>query len=68
MPSRRRKIAIAAVAGLALAALASHDHRADIEILTHRAGDSAPQRMQAVIDLGVIAVSVLVTWSGRLTG
>ncbi len=67
MPSRGGKIAIAALAGLALIALASPDHRANIEILAHRAGDVAPQRLEAVVDLGIVAVSVLVTWSKRLT-
>jgi hypothetical protein len=60
---RKRKIAIAAVAALALLTLATRHPHADIEILTHRAGDLSPQKVEAAIDLGVFAVSVLVTWS-----
>ena len=66
MTKRRRNFVIAAVAGLALLALVSPDRRADIRILTHQTEDKAPQKMQAVLDLGLIAVSVLVTWSKRL--
>ena len=66
MKQRRRTILIAAVAALGLIAFASPDHRADIRILTHRAGDLDPQRAQAVVDLGLASISVLVTWSKRL--
>jgi len=66
MMQRRRTILIAAVAALGLIAFASPDHRADIRILTHRAGDLDPQKAQAVIDLGLASISVLVTWSRRL--
>ena len=65
MTRRRRTIILATLAGLAVLALASPDHRADIRILTHEADDTAPQKMQAAVDLGPIAVSVLVTWSKR---
>jgi hypothetical protein len=57
MIGRRRKIVMAGGAALAL-----HPH-ADIEILTHQAGDLSPRKMQAVVDTGIFAVSVLVTWS-----
>ena len=63
---RRHTILVAAGAALALLALASPDHRADIKILTHRPGDVAPQKAQAVVDLGLASISVLVTWSKRL--
>lgn len=66
MMQRRRTILIAAVAALGLMALASPDHRADIRLLTHRADDLDPQKAQAVIDLGLASISVLVTWSKRL--
>jgi hypothetical protein len=66
MTGRSRRIVLAGLAALVLLALASPDHRADIRILTHRAGDVSPQRMQAVADFGIVAVSVLVTWSKRL--
>jgi len=63
---RRHSILIVAGGALALLALASPDHRADIKILTHRPGDIAPQKAQAVVDLGLASISVLVTWSRRL--
>ena len=66
MTRRNRNIVIAGAAALALVALSSPGHRATIEILTHRQNDQAPQRIQAAVDLGLIAVSVLVTWSKRL--
>jgi len=28
-------------------------------------GDRAPARMQAALDMGVVAISVLVTWTSR---
>lgn len=66
MKQRSRTILLVAVAALGLIAFASPDHRADIRILTHRPGDLAPQKAQAVVDLGLASISVLVTWSKRL--
>lgn len=66
MMQRRRTILIAAVAALGLAVFASPDHRADIRILTHHPGDLDPQKAQAVVDIGLASISVLVTWSKRL--
>ncbi len=60
-------VAIAALAVLSLFALAGHERRADIAILTHRADDLAPARVHAAADFGIFAVSLLVTWSRRLT-
>jgi hypothetical protein len=66
MFKRSRTVLIAAAALFALVVMASPQHRADIRILTHRSGDLAPQRVQAVLDIGLASVSVLVTWSKRL--
>lgn len=66
MMQPRRRILIAAVAALGLIAFAAPDHRADIRILTHNPGDLDPQKAQAVVDLGLASISVLVTWSKRL--
>jgi precorrin-6B methylase 2 len=66
MINRKRSFVIAALALVALVALASPDHRADIRILAHNPGDLTPQRAQAVVDIGLASVSVLVTWSKRL--
>lgn len=62
---RRRTILIAA-ALLAIVAVARHP-TADIEILTHQAGDPAPHKIQAAVDLGIVAVNFLLTWTaGRV--
>ena len=66
MFKRSRSFAIAAMAVLAFVVIASQHPRADIRILTHRSGDLAPQRMQAIVDIGLASVSILVTWSKRL--
>ena len=49
-----------------LLVLAVRHPTANIRILTHDASDLKPARVQAAIDLGVIAVSVLVTWTKKL--
>ncbi len=51
---------------LALVAIVRHP-TADIEILTHRDGDPTPHRIQAAVDLGVVAVKFLLTWTGGST-
>jgi hypothetical protein len=66
MLKRSRSLVIAAAALLALVVIASPDHRADIRILAHRPDDLAPQKAQAILDIGLASVSVLVTWSKRL--
>ncbi|MFA6122279.1 hypothetical protein [Sphingomonas sp.] len=60
---RNRRITIGILAGLAVIALARHP-TADIKILTHDATDRAPHQIRAALDLGLVAVSVLVTWTG----
>ncbi|KTF70388.1 hypothetical protein ACNFJ7_10960 [Sphingomonas sp. HT-1] len=66
--SRHKWLAgIAVVGAVALVALQAERPRADFQILTHRAGDMAPQKVQAAIDMGVVAVSVIVTWSRALS-
>ncbi|AJP72973.1 hypothetical protein [Sphingomonas hengshuiensis] len=64
--TRRNRIILAGAAALALVAFASPQHRASIQILAHDQGDVSPRRIQAVVDLGLVGVSVLVTWSRRL--
>lgn len=66
MRRSRQAMLIGATALLAMAAFSSSPPRADIRILAHQSGDRAPQRMQAAVDVGIFAVSVLVTWSKRL--
>ena len=65
MRHHRRTIVIAA-AMLAVVAAARHP-TADIEILTHQAGDPAPRKVQAAVDLGIVAFKFLLTWTaGRV--
>ncbi len=66
MDRRRIRIGIAAVTALALVALVSPHNRADIRILTHDKSDLNPHKMQAAIDVGLVAISVLVTWSAKI--
>ncbi len=66
MTKRIRTLMLAGLAGVALIALAAPNHRANIAILTHHQGDLSPQRMQAVVDLGVVGFSFLLTWSKQL--
>lgn len=59
---RKRNAMVALGALLVLVAVARHP-TADIEILTHRDGDPTPHRIQAAVDLGVVAVKFLLTWT-----
>ncbi len=61
---RNRRIMVGIVALLALVAVARHPS-ADIQILTHDTADRAPHHVKAAVDLGLVAVSVLVTWTGE---
>ncbi|MBX9815625.1 MAG: hypothetical protein A4S12_05795 [Proteobacteria bacterium SG_bin5] len=62
---RKKSMGLAALA-LVMVALAVRHPSADIRVLTHDAADQAPSRVQAAVDLGVMGVSLLVTWSKRL--
>lgn len=66
MSRRKRLVLVAGVIALTLAILRPPRPHADLEILTHRAGDSAPQQVHAAVDLGILAISVLVTWSRQI--
>ncbi|MEO5939116.1 MAG: hypothetical protein ABIQ43_08920 [Sphingomonas sp.] len=59
---RRRRTILIAAAVLAVAAAARHP-TADIEILTHQSGDQSPRKVQAAVDLGIVAVKFLLTWT-----
>jgi hypothetical protein len=66
MSTRNRRITIAALAALLLVgAYAAPGPHADIRILTAEKGDANPQRLRAAVDVGWVAVSVLVTWTRR---
>jgi hypothetical protein len=61
---RNRRIGLI-VAAFALVLLTARHPSADIRIATQDQSDPAPHRVQAAVDLGVVAVSFLWTWSGR---
>lgn len=66
MVKRNRIIVLIAAAALLLLSLAP-DRHAGIAIAMQRVGDPSPQKVEAAVDLGLVAISVLVTWSRRLT-
>ena len=62
----RRRRTIAAALALMLAGVAVVRHpTADIQILTHDATDPSPHKVQAALDLGIVAVKLLVTWTAN---
>ena len=60
---RNRRLLTVAVLGLTAATLAARQPTADIRVLTHDASDPAPHRFKAALDLGLVGVSVLYTWT-----
>ncbi|MFA6117079.1 MAG: hypothetical protein WC729_23980 [Sphingomonas sp.] len=62
MRNRRTGLIIAAAALLLMAA---RHPSADLRILTHDRADSAPRSFQAAIDFGLVAISVLITWTEK---
>lgn len=63
---RRRKLVIAGIVGvlLLLGTLASPPC-AEINILTHNPADMAPRQFHAVVDIGLFAISLLITWTAE---
>ncbi|MDQ1158522.1 hypothetical protein QE385_002849 [Sphingomonas sp. SORGH_AS 950] len=59
---RERRI-VMAMAVLALVALAYRHPTADIRLITHDLTDRSPRRVQAAVDLGLLSVSFLYTWT-----
>ena len=62
MHNRRLALGLAAAALLIVAA---RHPSANINILTHDQSDRAPHRMQAALDTGLFAVSLLITWTTK---
>lgn len=58
----KRRVAWGVGAALLLL-LAVRQPSADIRIETHSASDLSPHKVQAALDLGMLALNVLVTWS-----
>lgn len=65
MPSsdKRKWVVGAVVAALAIAVV--QPPSADLRILTHDAADRDPRKVEAAIDLGIAAFSLIVTWTQR---
>jgi uncharacterized membrane protein len=61
----RRSASAVAIVVLLLVAIA-RPLSAEINVLTHDATDIAPHRVTAALNLGVVAISLLVTWSDGL--
>lgn len=61
---RDRRLGLAIIAVLLLCLAARHPS-ASIRIATQDHRDPAPHRIEAAVDLGVVAVSLLWTWSGH---
>lgn len=61
---RDRRVMLGVGAALLLVAAVRHP-TADIRILTHDAADRAPHEVRAAVDLGLVGVSVLVTWTAK---
>ena len=59
---RERRI-VMGMAVLALIALAYRHPTADIRLITHDLTDRSPRRVQAAVDLGLLSVSFLYTWT-----
>ena len=61
----KRRIVLAASAAALLTTAATVHPTAEFEILTHEITDKTPRKFQAAVDTGVLAVSVLYTWTER---
>lgn len=60
--SNRRRIILIGATALLLVGL-FHRPSANIQILAHDSADLSPHRIQAAIDLGVMAINILITWT-----
>lgn len=60
----KRKVGLIA-GGALVVALAWQTPTASLEIQTHDVTDVAPKKMEAALDLGIAAFSLLITWTHR---
>ena len=61
---RNRRLGLGLAAAALLIAAARHPS-ASINILTHDQSDRAPHRVQAALETGLFAVSLLITWTTK---
>ncbi|WP_066726377.1 MULTISPECIES: hypothetical protein [Sphingomonas] len=66
MSRHKRLLLTTGAIALLMAVVRPPRPHADFTIVTHRPDDAAPQRVHAAIDLGILAISVVVTWSSQL--
>ena len=64
--SMRDRSKVLAGAAIAVAILATTHPDANFRLLTHDIGDPTPHRIQAAMDLGVVGVSFVYTWTQHL--
>lgn len=50
---------------LALAVMLVRHPSANIRIITHDVTDPSPRKIEAAVDMGVFALSLLVTWTAK---
>ena len=61
---RNRRLGLGLATAALLIAAARHPS-ASVNILTHDQSDRAPHRLQAALDTGLFAVSLLITWTTK---
>jgi hypothetical protein len=66
MSRRNRRIGIGVALALLVAVSVAPNPRADIRILTADKSDANPRQFQAAVEIGRVAISVLITWTARL--
>jgi hypothetical protein len=64
----RQRTLIFAMAVLLLTAVSMRHPTAEIRVLTHDASDPMPHQVKAALDLGLLGVSILYTWTARPIG
>ena len=58
-----RKRTLVVMAGALVLVAVARPMSAEVRVLTHDATDITPHRVQTALNLGVVALDVLVTWS-----
>lgn len=60
-----RRRMVLALGVLALAVMLVRHPSANIRIITHDIADPAPRKVEAAVDMGLFALSLLVTWTAK---